>query len=388
MTPSVSFTVLVTAASADGHRPLLTKTHGPNPGDVRQYDNAQYFGFQKVEVRDAGEMFELLEVLGPEAHFAIVRGALAPGVDFSQPQRRLLHKQPDGTVPTLVNGTLAGWAAFDLDRSAPLPGIDWRASPRKAAQAIARRDLPPWAVEADHVMYWSSSQGFSEVMKLRVFVLLEQPMTSVDLKRLMKAGTCAVDLALYSDAQLHYTATPIFSGSVVDPLPYGRHYFFKGTHRRALAPPLPPTLNANLRQAPAAGTDSGLPSRMLVTMPARRVFGGRGGSSSAAIEAVIATMGEQSAGMAGFHVPWNRALAIFYAQNGPEADPRPLIVRLARVIMERGQRDQAYVTRAVHGMFGRARVLAALERERRAAAAALPDSFATSFNSPAKGDRQ
>ena len=123
-------------------------------------------------------------------------------------------------------------------------------------------------------------------------------------------------------------------------------------------------------------------------MPVRRVFGGRGGSSSAAIEAVIATMGEQSAGKEGFHVPWNRALAIFYAQNGPDADPRPLIVRLARVIMERGERDQAYVTRAVHGMFGRARVLAALERESRDASAALRESFAATFNSAAKGDRR
>ena len=181
-----------------------------------------------------------------------MRGALAPGVDFSQPQRRLLHKQPDGAVPTLVNGTRAGWAAFDLDRSAPLPDINWRTSPREAAQAIARRDLPPWAVEADHVVYWSSSQGFSEVMKLRVFVLLEQPMTSADLKRLMKAGTCPVDLALYSDAQLHYTATPMFTGSVVDPLPNGRHYFFKGIRRRALAPPLPPTLNATPAALPPA----------------------------------------------------------------------------------------------------------------------------------------
>jgi hypothetical protein len=384
---AVSFTVVETVPRAEGRRPLLTKIHGPCIGQIQQYDRAEYFKFGLVAVRDS-ELFEFLTIHGPQPHRGLVRGAPAFGVDFGQPQRRLLDKQPDGATPTLDRGVPVGWAAFDLDRSLPVPGIDWRTHPREAAEAIAQRDLPPWATEADYVAYYSGSQGFADAMKLRVFVLLERPITSADLKRLMKAGTCPVDLALYSDAQLHYTATPMFTGSVVDPLPNGRHYFFKGIRRRALAPPLPPTLNATLRRVPAAATDSAGPSLMPFAMTARRVFGGRGGSSSAAIEAVIATMGEQSAGKAGFHVPWNRALAIFYAQNCPDADPRPLIVRLARVIMERGERDQTYVTRAVHGMFGRARVLAALERKRGDASSALRDSSAATFNSPAKGHRQ
>ena len=367
MSGAVSFTVVETVPWANGRRPFLTKIHGPGHGQVQQYDNARDFIFHVVDVRSTGEVFELLTMLAPQPHHGVLRGALASGVDFGQPQRRLLDEQLDGATPTLMRGTLVFWAAFDLDHSAPAPGIDWRTNPREAAQAIAQRDLPRWVTEPDHVVYWSGSQGFAEVMKLRVFVLLERPMTSPDLKRLMRAGTCPVDLALYSDAQLHYTATPIFTGCVVDPLPDGRHYFFKGICRRALAP-LPPTLNATLRQAPSVLTRS---SRMPFTMPARRVLGGRGGSSSAAIEAVIATMGEQANGKQGFHRPWNTALAIFYAQNGPDADPRPLISRLARVIMERGSRDEGYVTLATRGMFGRARVLAARERERRDGLCAL-----------------
>lgn len=311
MSGAVSFTVIEAVPWAfGGRRPMLTKIHGPRIGQIQQYDRAEYFKFGLVSVRD-GELFEFLTIHGPQPHRGLVRGAPASGVDFSQPQRRLLDKQPDGATPTLERGVPVRWAAFDLDRSLAAPGIDWRTHPREAAEAVAQRDLPPWATEADYVAYYSGSQGFADVMKLRVFVLLERPITSADLKRLMKAGTCPVDLALYSDAQLHYTATPLFTGNVVDPLPDGRHYFFKGIRRRALAPPLPPTLNAALRPAPAADTDSARPSRMPFTMPAWRVFGGRGGSSSAAIETVIATMGEQSAGKAGFHVPWNRALAIF-----------------------------------------------------------------------------
>src|SRR5258708_711769 len=60
-----------------------------------------------------------------------VRTSGATSVDFSQPQRRLLNKQPDGAVPTLMRGTLTRWAAFDLDRSLLVPGIDWRTHPRE-----------------------------------------------------------------------------------------------------------------------------------------------------------------------------------------------------------------------------------------------------------------
>lgn len=369
MTSLVRLTVISTAARPNGYRPVLAKTHGPRIGQVGKYDNAKYFRFEVVEIRTIEELLKLLRMLAKNPHYAIVRAVPAPDVDFSQPQRRLLDKQSDGSLPTLQRGASVWWAAFDLDCSQPAPGMDWRTHPREAAKAIALRDLPKWATDADFVAYWSGSQGFSPVMKLRVFILLEQPMTSAEFKKVMKPlvdrGETSVDLALYSDAQLHYTATPIFEGSVVDPLPNNRHFLFKRTRRRALVPAVQPALNANPRRSLTTRARTSRRSGLVGTAPVPRIVGGRGGSSSAAIGAVIATMGEQSEGKAGFHVPWNRALAIFFAQNGPDADPRPLIVRLARVIVSRGSRDEAYFQAAVRGMVRRARVLAALERERR-----------------------
>ena len=116
---------------------------------MQQYDRAEYF-LGLVAVRD-GELFEFLTIHGPQPHRGFVRGAPASGVDFSQPQRRLLDKQPDGATPTLERGVPVGWAAFDLDRSLPVPGIDWRTHPARLLEAIAERDLPPWATEADYV---------------------------------------------------------------------------------------------------------------------------------------------------------------------------------------------------------------------------------------------
>ncbi len=347
----------------------MAKTRGPCIGQVLPYDDAKYFHFEVVEVRSIEELLKLLQMLAKHPHYAIVRAVPAPDVDFSQPQRRLIHKQPDGALPTLQSGALVGWAAFDLDFSKPATGIDWRTHPREAAEAIALRDLPKWVTDADFVAYWSGSQGFSPVMKLRVFILLEQPMSSAEFKKVMKPlvdrGESPVDLALYSDAQLHYTATPIFEGSVVDPLPNGRHFLFKRNRCRARVPAALPALNVSPRRSLTTSARTSKCSGLAGAAPPPRIVGGRGGSSSAAIVTVIATMGEQSEGKAGFHVPWNSALAIFFAQNGPNADPRPLIVRLARVIVSRGSRDKAYFQAAVRGMVQRARVLAALERERR-----------------------
>jgi hypothetical protein len=355
---AVTFTVVETVPWADGRRPLLTKIHGPRIGQIQQYDRAEYFKFGLVSVRD-GELFEFLTIHGPQPHRGLVRGAPASGVDFSQPQRRLLDKQPDGATPTLERGAPVGWAAFDLDRSLPVPGIDWRTHPRAAAEAIAQRDLPSWATEADYVAYYSGSQGFADAMKLRVFVLLEWPITSADLKRLMKAGTCPVDLALYSDAQLHYTATPLFTGNVVDPLPDGRHYFFKRERRRAAVPPLPANARVTLpfhraRSAPSLPPSAGRASRIFVSR--------NPGSAAVAIEREIASMGEQADGKEGFHQPAIRALSILFSACGPDADPTSIIGRWRHAVETRGQRDAVYIERETRGLFRFAEALSARER--------------------------
>jgi hypothetical protein len=360
---AVSFTVVETVPWADGgRRPVLTKIHGPRIGQMQQYDRAEYFKFGLVAVRD-GELFEFLTIHGPQPHRGFVRGAPASGVDFSQPQRRLLDKQPDGATPTLERGVPVGWAAFDLDRSLPVPGIDWRTHPREAAEAIAERDLPPWATEADYVAYYSGSQGFADVMKLRAFVLLERPITSADLKRLMTAGTSPVDLALYSDAQLHYTATPLFTGNVVDPLPDGRHYFFKRERRRAVVPPLP----ANSRVTPPpCGARSGLSSPPPAGRTGRIFVSRNPGSAAVAIEREFASMGEQADGKEGFHQPAIRALSILFSACGPDADPTPIIGRWRHAVETRGQRDAAYIERETCGLFHFAENLSLRERSQRA----------------------
>jgi hypothetical protein len=355
---AVSFTVVETVPWADGRRPLLTKIHGPSAGQIQQYDKAEYFMFCLVAVRD-DEMFEFLTMHGPHPHHALLRGALASGVDFSRPQRRLLNKQPDGATPTVERGASVGWAAFDLDRSLPAPGIDWRTHPREAAQAIAQRDLPPWATGADYVAYYSGSQGFADAMKLRVFVILERPITSADLKRLMKAGPCPVDLALYSDAQLHYTATPLFTGNVVDPLPNGRHYFFKRERRRAVVPPLPANARVTLPSSREPGGLSLPPS----AGRAGRIFVSRNpGSAAVAIEREFASMGEQANGKEGFHQPAIRALSILFSACGPDSDPTPIIGRWRHAVETRGQRDAAYIERETCGLFHFAESLSLRER--------------------------
>jgi hypothetical protein len=392
MNEPVIFTVLETAPQhprSRRPRAVLAKHRGPGPDEEQDYDAALNFLFRRLSVVNSAETFAFLRDLGPQPHKAIIRGQPLPGVDLSLPQRRLIHPQ-EGTKPTIAAGLPVGWAAFDLDKSLPADGIDWRMYPREAAHAIVLRDLPPWVTEADLVVYWSASQGFKPHMKLRAFVLLERPLTSSELKTLMKQSGCPVDLALYNDAQLHYTATPIFLGAVADPLPGGRHYLFEGKRRRAIPPPLPPTPPPPPRAASFSAAPFACISRVhgapAYAVRSSRIIGGRGGTNNARIMAAIDSMGDGEEKQ-GFHQPWISAIALFYAQNGPDADPRPLIAKLRRRIIECGTRPAGYVERETLGMVRRARVLAARERERVAVKARLSAAAPTYFSRPANEEK-
>ena len=335
---SAVFTVLEAMPSCDGdRRPLLAKRRGPAPGQHQHYDSAKEFLIHRVKVDDTVDLFDFLQTLAPHPYHALVRAAPVAGLDLTKAHRRLLDRQGDGALPTLVRGGTCGWGGLDLDRSAPPAGIDWRTDPRGAAAAIAARDLPPWVTDADYVAYYSGSQGFSQYMKLRVFTLLDRPICSADLLALVR--DYPVDPALCRDHQLHYTATPLFLGEEKDPLPEGRHYLIRGNTRLARVPAIPAA------------------SRSVASRPYY------GGASLGGLEATIQSMGDGE-GRAGFHMPWNRALALFYAKHGFNADPRALLIRLAARI-KHGGRDEKYFRAELLGMIKRARALAAKERARR-----------------------
>lgn len=68
----------------------------------------------------------------------------------------------------------------------------------------------------------SSSAGFSSKIKLHLWLLNQEPLTQLQIKAVMadvnkKLELPLVDLALYSTVQPHYTARPMFKGTLKDP---------------------------------------------------------------------------------------------------------------------------------------------------------------------------
>jgi hypothetical protein len=273
----------------------------------------------------------------------VVRGGPKAGVDTTRPIVRKSNG-PDATIEDVPQHILH----LDLD-CIDEPHLDVVNRPdeaRRHALGMIAKAAPELAGAACW-MSWSSSAGVYDKtrVKLHCWYWTAEPYTCAQLKVWGKqvnarAGFKLVDLALFQPVQANYVARPLFEG-VDDPFP--------GAARAVVIEGHMPTLKIEEPQPP--------PPRHSV-----KSFGGRGGTSSASVEAAIASMGEDADG---FHGPWLRAMSIFYAQNGPDADPRPLILRLARAIKNHGTRDATYLTNELRGMIRRARVLAAKERTAR-----------------------
>lgn len=353
----MNMTILWSAAGL-----LATKRHCRDASGVINTDDYGKETWWLPEIAppsNFGEMVDRLNRGLDEPPALAVRGAPKAGIDISRPIARKSNG-PDATIEDVPQHFLH----VDID-CIDEPHLDVVNRPDEARQhalgVIAK--FAPELIGAACWMSWSSSAGVHDKtrVKLHVWYWLAQPYTCAQLKLWGKqvnarAGFKLVDLALFQSVQPNYIARPLFEG-MDDPFPGGaRAVVIEGRMPTLSIEARPPLLHA------------------AATRIARGAVGGRGGSSSSSIEAAIASMGE---GTGGFHGPWLTAMSRFYAQNGPDADPRPLILKLTRAIERHGTRDAAYVAAESRGMIRRARVLSAKERDRRASIDHLRTTFPT-----------
>jgi hypothetical protein len=359
---SYSVTILETVPWPQGGLPLLTKTitRGTDgePGVV-DYDHTKWFKFHLRECADIEALLALLKALERQPHCAIVRGAPVVGLDLTQPQRRLLAAHADGTPSTLrdVERDLIG---FDVDGAREIEGIDWRTHPREALDAAWKRDRPDWCRDVDFVAYFSSGQGFKPGLRYRVFLLLARPLTSASAKMAIKAenqrrkgsGRARFDDSLYSAATLHYTAAPVFRGGPADPLPAGRVFLIKGMHRRA-TPPVKAVEHVYCYGgvhgtagvgASKSGRASGAAALPPVMTKAESLA--RGGPDSVYSPVINRILHASESGVDAFHNEVIRAATAWVIENGPWADPKPILKRLWSVLSRHARhREPGYAER-------------------------------------------
>ncbi|MGI4939342.1 MAG: hypothetical protein ACRYHQ_02015 [Janthinobacterium lividum] len=199
-------------------------------GAVDAYEGARLYDLAEWPVSGLDELADVLAWLRPRPAYAVVRGGIADPARVAR-VRRLLHPCPHtGEAPTLAEAPRR-WLALDVD-SLPLPP---GGSIRDLAGcgAYARACLPSTFHTARCIVAASASHGIKPGLRLRLWFWLHRPLTGPECKRWLRGAP--VDPALFSPAQLTYTAAPVFDGAAADPLPC-RLALLPGT-REDVAPP-------------------------------------------------------------------------------------------------------------------------------------------------------
>ncbi|APT57145.1 hypothetical protein RGI145_08595 [Roseomonas gilardii] len=210
--------------------PRLAKTYDAATGEWTAYDKARTVNLREVVMDGLPKLAALLQRLSGQPRRAIVRGAIADPARV-EGVRRLLH--PDtrtGEAATLRDACRA-WVALDLDGLPAPAGLD--PSDLEACGVAARAALPRAFHGAACVVNATAGHGVKPGLRLRLWFLLDRPLTGAEAKRWL-AGRGGLDVSTLNPAQVIYTAAPVFQG-MRDPLPC--RVALLGGHERVQPPP-------------------------------------------------------------------------------------------------------------------------------------------------------
>jgi hypothetical protein len=224
-------------------RRRLTKTINRD-GTVAPCDDARLFNLTAVPLADLDDLHRMLLVLSRRSDCAIVRGAIADPGRTAKVRRLANADAATGDLPTLRD-VPHRWIALDLDGVSLPAGTDPR--DLRACHAAALRELPAAFHGAAVIIQATASHCIKPGARLRVWCWLDRPLSNREAKCWLR-GT-AVDLSLFSPAQLHFVAAPALAPGAIDPVP-DRWLRLPGSPAvvtpslAALAPPPRPTPSA------------------------------------------------------------------------------------------------------------------------------------------------
>jgi hypothetical protein len=166
--------------------------------------------------------------------------------------RRLLHYDPEtGDAPTLRDEPRQ-WLALDID-GLPRPEAVAPSDVAACAQ-IAIEALPTAFRSSCCIVQATASHGVKPGIRLRLWYWLARAVSTGELRRWLRGAP--VDHAVFSPAQITYTAAPLFAVGAVDPVP-NRLMLFAGARNLvpvpAIAALVPPRPAIPSRRTPANG---------------------------------------------------------------------------------------------------------------------------------------
>lgn len=182
-------------------------------GSVTDYDSARLFDLAAVRLTGLEALGLLLRRLTNRPDCCVVRGGIADP-SRTRKVRRLLHGDPaTGDAPTLRDEPRR-WLALDID-GVPRPQAIAAGDLRGCAQ-ITRELLPSELRAADCIVQATASHGIKPGIRMRLWYWLARPVTTEELRHWLRGAP--VDHAVFSPAQLIYTAAPLFVKAARNPL--------------------------------------------------------------------------------------------------------------------------------------------------------------------------
>jgi hypothetical protein len=236
----------------------LTKSYGRDRNDKiikRSYDNPKWFHAEVREFNGIDGLADQLRSLQGQTDRCVIRAL--PGGHFPEdgkPVRRLLHPEeevvdgrgnfhpvaidpaararqeadiaaerlfPVCAVP-MFEEQPSSWLLLDIDKIMAPAGVEWRKDPAWTAQFL-RMQLPAEFHNVRCCYYATSSAvdptkpdlGGPEI-KMRLGFCLDRGVTAVEGKRWLR--DTGLDTCTLNPVQIIYTARPVFSGGLVDPM--------------------------------------------------------------------------------------------------------------------------------------------------------------------------
>lgn len=199
----------------------LAKQWQPD-GTTTPYGDGKYFKLREIPVDGIDALSALLQQLHDDPFSCIIRGKYAGDAEAAKrdPEfkagrvRRALAQFDERRSRMLL---------IDVDKFEPL-GADPVTMPELAIAEYMSACLPPEFRECTFHWQLSNSAGLpgkGDALRAHLWFWLDEPLTGAELEAWVKVHGLgdAVDVALFRTVQAHYTANPIMSPGVVDPVP-------------------------------------------------------------------------------------------------------------------------------------------------------------------------
>ena len=168
------------------------------------------------EISNIHELASFINKLSASPTFALVHGEPLNALPMNQRVRRLYHSRDD--YPATLGDRMQSLLILDID-GLPIRPVDMNREPRRAINQALKKLGSPFAQTSCYYQLTSSQQPHADRLYARLFFVLDSEVSLQTIKRWAETRKtdCCLDPALYSPAQLIYTAPPLFFGSS-DPL--------------------------------------------------------------------------------------------------------------------------------------------------------------------------